>query len=122
MKTLLKFAAAATLTGAIALAAVTPSEARGGRNAAAIGIGIGAGVLAGAAIAGANNGYYYNNGYYGEPGYAYGAYGPGYDGYAYEAAPVYVEPQPTYYYSRRNRSNLHGCDQSPASPNFNVAC
>jgi hypothetical protein len=44
-------------------------EARNGRNAAAIGFGVGA--IAGAAIAGSayNNGYY---GYYGEPGYAYG--------------------------------------------------
>ena len=122
MKTLLKFAAAATLTSAIALAAVTPSEARGGRTAAAVGIGIGAGVLAGAAIASANNGYYYNNGYYAEPGYAYGAYGPGYDGYAYEAAPVYVDPAPTYYYSRPYRGSRSGCGTSPASMNGGQPC
>ncbi|MGB8140927.1 MAG: hypothetical protein WCF52_10615 [Pseudolabrys sp.] len=43
------------------------SEARNGRNAAAIGFGVGA--VAGAVIAGSayNSGYY---GYYGEPGYA----------------------------------------------------
>ena len=42
MKTIMKYAVAAALTGALALAAVTPSEARGGRNAAAA-IGFGAG-------------------------------------------------------------------------------
>src|SRR6185295_12917633 len=87
MNTIFKYATAAALTGAIALAAATPSEARNGRNAAAIGFGVGA--IAGAAIAGSayNNGYY---GYYGELGYAYG-YAPGYayDSYAYEQAPAY---------------------------------
>ena len=65
----------------------SPGEARNGRNAAAIGLGVGAAV-AGAAIASSayNSGYYY-----GDPGYAYGpgyAYAPGYaydDGYAYGA-------------------------------------
>ena len=87
MKTIFKYAATAALTGALALAAASPGEARNGRNAAAIGFGVGAAV-AGAAIASSayNNGYY---GYYGDPGYAYGpgyAYAPGYaydDGYAY---------------------------------------
>ena len=67
MKTLMKYTAAMALTGALALAAATPSEARNGRNAAAIGFGVGA--VAGAAIAGSA----YNGGYYGysEPGYAY---------------------------------------------------
>lgn len=90
MKTLIKYTAAVVLTGAIVLAAATPSEARNGRNAAAIGFGVGA--IAGAAIASSayNGGYY---GYYDEPayayspGYAYGSYG--YDGYAYEPAPRY---------------------------------
>src|SRR5471030_3282728 len=105
MKTIFKLAVAATLTGALALAAATPSEARGGRNAA-LAIGVGAGVLAGAAIAS-------SNGYYGAPGYAYGpAYDAGY--YAYDPAPVYA-PAPTYYYSGRQRSN--GCGTSPASMN-----
>ncbi|MGC1701875.1 MAG: hypothetical protein WA796_24645 [Pseudolabrys sp.] len=65
MNTIFKYATAAALTGA--LAAVSPSEARNGRNAAAIGFGVGA--VAGAVIAGSayNSGYY---GYYGEPGYA----------------------------------------------------
>lgn len=103
MKTLIKYTAAAVLTGAIALAAATPSEARNGRNAAAIGFGVGA--VAGAAIAGSayNGGYY---GYYGEPAYVYSpgyAYEPyGYDGYAYEPAPRY-----RYYRYYRNWSDEH---------------
>jgi hypothetical protein len=100
MKTLIKFTAAAVLTGAIVLAAATASEARNGRNAAAIGFGVGA--VAGAAIAGSayNGGYYgyYNEPAYGySPGYAYESYG--YDGYAYEPAPRY-----RYY---RNWSDEH---------------
>jgi hypothetical protein len=107
MNKLIKYTAAAVVTGAIALAVATPSEARNGRNAAAIGFGVGA--VAGAAIAGSayNGGYYgsaYNGGYYyGEPaygyspGYAYESYG--YDGYAYEPAPRY-----RYY---RNWSDEH---------------
>lgn len=85
MNTIIRYATAAALTGALALAAATPSEARNGRNAAAIGFGVGA--VAGAVIAGSayNNGYY---GYYGEPGYAY-APGYAYDLYAYEPAPAY---------------------------------
>jgi hypothetical protein len=92
--TLIKYTAAVALTGAIALTAATPSEARNGRNAAAIGFGVGA--VAGAAIASSayNGGYY---GYYGEPAYAYSpgyVYEPyGYDyepyGYAYAPAPRY---------------------------------
>ena len=68
MNTIFKYATAAALTGALALAAATPSEARYGRNAAAIGFGVGA--VAGAAIASSayNNAYY---GYYGDPGYGY---------------------------------------------------
>jgi hypothetical protein len=90
MKTWIKCTAVVALTGAIALAAATPSEARNGRNAAAIGFGVGA--VAGAAIASSayNSGYY---GYYDEPtyvyapGYAYDSYG--YDSYAYAPAPRY---------------------------------
>ncbi len=70
MKTILKYAATVALTGAIALAAAAPSEARGGRNAAAA-VGFGVGAVAGAAIASSA----YNNGYYADPGYAYA---PGY--------------------------------------------
>jgi len=88
MNTMLKYAVAATLTGALALAAATPSEARGGRNAAVIG-GFAAGALIGAAVANSNNGYYgpsygYAPGYYAEPGYAY------------DAEPVYVTPRRAY--------------------------
>ena len=61
MNTIFRYATATVLTGAISLAAATPSEARNGRNAAAIGFGVGA--IAGAAIAGSA----YNNGYYGSP-------------------------------------------------------
>ena len=107
MNTIFKYATAAALTGALELAAASPSEARNGRNAAAIGFGVGA--IAGAAIASSayNGGYY---GYYGDPGYAYGyapgyAYAPsyGYDSYAYEPAPAYsygYTYAPAYRYSR----------------------
>ena len=88
MKTLIKYATAVTLTGALAVVMATPSQARHGRNAAVIG-GFAAGAVAGAAIANANSGYYYDdNGYYADPGY----------GYTYEPEPVYVEPYAAYYY------------------------
>lgn len=121
MKTVLKYAVAASLAGALALAAVSPSEARDGRNAAVIG-GFAAGALVGAAVAGSA----YNNGYYG-PGYGYG---PSYaydSGYAYEPAPTYYsdsyayEPAPVYrsraYYGYRSQGG-QTCGQSPASMNF----
>jgi hypothetical protein len=119
MNTFLKIAGAVALTGAIALAAASPSEARNGRNTAAA-IGFGAGAIVGAAAASSyNNGYYY-----GEPGYAYE---PGYaPGYAYEpaAAPVYVDPGPSYYYSGRpySRSNIRNCTSSPGSQSFGSNC
>jgi hypothetical protein len=98
MKTMIKYAAAATLAGALAVGMATPSQARHGRNAAAIG-GFAAGALVGAAAAGAaNNSYYYGGG----PGY----YAPG--PYAYEAAPVYVEPQ----YEYRGGRCWHWTDQN----------
>src|SRR4051794_10527353 len=71
MRNIGKYAAAATLAGAMALSAVTPSQAHDGRWGAAA-VGFGAGALVGAAAAGAA----YNSGYYG-PGYGYG-YAPGY--------------------------------------------
>ncbi|HET7804237.1 MAG TPA: hypothetical protein VFL53_08345 [Pseudolabrys sp.] len=91
MKMFTRYTAAVALTGALALAAATPSEAWNGRNAAAIGFGVGA--IAGAAIASSayNGGYYY--GYYDapayaySPGYVYDSYG--YDSYAYVPAPRY---------------------------------
>ena len=124
MKTIFKYAATAALTGALALAAASPGEARNGRNAAAIGFGVGAAV-AGAAIASSayNNGYY---GYYGDPGYgpayAYGpgyAYAPGYaPGYAYDDAYAYAPARPTaiapsYYgdrWSDQHRTNNFSID------------
>lgn len=102
MKSIFKYGTAVVLIGALALAAATPSEARYGRNAAAIGFGVGA--LAGAAIASSA----YNGGYYGyyEPGYAYApgyVYEPyGYDSYEYVPAPRY-----RYY---RNWSDEHSTD------------
>ena len=102
MKTIYKVATAMTLAGALALAAASPSEARDGRNTAAA-IGFGAGALVGAAAASS-----YNNSYYGEPGYTY--YEPG---YAYEPAPMYVEPyayEPAPRY--RYRSHNYGKDQT----------
>ena len=103
MMKLAKPAVVLGLASAVALAMATmatPSEARSGRNAAAIGAGV-AGFAIGAAVgsAAANRGYYYNEpyaAYYGEPGYAY--YGqPAYvDSYAYAPAPVYA-PAPRYY-------------------------
>jgi len=112
MTSVLKYAAMVTLTGAMTLAAATPSEARHGRNAALIG-GFAAGALIGAAAANANSGYYYGSGYYG-PGYAYEP--------AYEyPAPVYVPgpyyaPAPRYYY--RSGGSDSGCGGSPGSPNY----
>jgi len=114
MKTIFKFAAAVALTGALAVAAATPSEARNGHNAAAA-IGFGAGALVGAAVAGsAYNGGYYGPGYgyYAEPGYAYD------DSYAYEPAPAYYSPAPRYYYGGSRYRSGENCTASPASSNF----
>jgi len=69
MKHLIKFAAIATLAGACAIATTMPSQAEGGRNAAAA-IGFGAGAAVGAAAAGAA----YNNSYYSGPGYVERSY------------------------------------------------
>lgn len=80
MKKVLKYAGTIALTGALAIAAVTPSQARDGRNAAAA-VGFAAGAAIGAAAA-SDDRYYYG--------------GP----YAYEPAPVYVEPAPRYRYGR----------------------
>jgi len=107
-----KFALAATLTGAMAVAAATPGQARDGRNTAAA-IGFGAGALVGAAVASsANNNYYYGSGYY-EPGYAYE---PAYAGdyYAYEPAPTY-RMAPRYHYRGGSSSQ---CGGSPGSTNY----
>jgi hypothetical protein len=120
MKTIFKYAATAALTGALALAAASPGEARNGRNAAAIGLGVAA--VAGAAIASSayNNGYY---GYYGDPGYAPGyAYGPGYayapgyaPGYAYDDAYAYA---PAYGY--RSQYYGHRWSDQHRTNNFSI--
>lgn len=100
MKTIVKYSVAVALAGALAASAITPSEARNGRNTAAA-IGLGAGVLIGAAAANANNGYYYGPGYYNSGYYGPAYYGPG----PYAEDRVYVEPSPVYYadpgYGRR---------------------
>ena len=96
MKTFIRYAAAATLAGALAVAMATPSQARHGRNAALIG-GFAAGALIGAAAANGGYGYYGPGyGYYG-PGYAGGPYGPCYwqrqrfwDGYGWRVRNVRV--------------------------------
>lgn len=87
MRTVVKCAAAVALAGTMAVAAATPSQARHGRNAAAIG-GFAVGALVGAAVANAASNSYYGPGYYYAPGpYAYEpAYAPA---YVYEPAPVY---------------------------------
>lgn len=81
------------VAGAMALAAATPSEARNGRNAAAIGAGVaGFAIGAGVAAAAANNNYYYGRpayGYYGGPAYV--------DSYAYSPAPTYYHGPSGYY-------------------------
>jgi hypothetical protein len=96
------------LAGILAVASMTPSEARVNRWAAA-GIGLAVGALIGSAAANANS-YYYGPGYgygYDGPYYAYQpAYGPDYayqpaPAYAYQPAPMYVAPAygyraPTY--------------------------
>jgi hypothetical protein len=118
MNVLVKPAMILGLAGAMALGAMTPSEARNGRWAAA-GVGFAAGALIGGAVAAnANRGYYYNEPYaygYGEraygysepvyvdPGYSYG-YGysePGYTSYGYAApsyAPRYRRSSPSHNY------------------------
>jgi hypothetical protein len=101
------------MAGALALALASPSQARDGRNAAAIG-GFAAGAVVGAAVANSNNGYY-GNGYYAEPGYAYEP-APTYY-YDQAAVPAYpYEAAPRYY---RSSANSQPCGQgSPASINY----
>lgn len=85
MKRMIKYAAAASVAGVLALGMAVPGHAEDGRNTAAA-IGFGAGALAGAAAANAaHDGYAYGPGYrHARPGYAYGPrYRPGYGAYAY---------------------------------------
>lgn len=93
MKTIMKFAAAAALTGALAMTMATPSQAHDGRIGAAVG-GFAAGAVVGAAAASAANGGYYGPAYY-DRGYAYGPTYVEEPGYAYEPAYAY-QPAPTY--------------------------
>jgi hypothetical protein len=87
---MMKFAAVASLAGALAAGVAIPTQAKDGRNTTAA-IGFGAGVLAGAAAARATTGYYYapryHRGYAYQPGYAfepgYGYAEPEYGAYAY---------------------------------------
>ncbi len=103
MKRIGKYSAAAVLTGALAIASATPSQARHGRIAAA-GIGFAAGALVGAAAANAAYGpSYYGPAYYGP--------GPYYAPYAYEPAPVYAEPAPVYAAPVPARQCWHATDK-----------
>jgi hypothetical protein len=96
MKRIAKYAAAAALTGALSLAAATPSQARwhGGHGWGGAAIGFGAGALVGAAVASsAYPGYYSDYAY--EPGYGYEpgpynsyGYAPAYDSYRTDGAPA----------------------------------
>jgi hypothetical protein len=107
MRTALKYAAALTVTGALALAAATPSQARwhhGWHNGGAAAAGFAAGALIGAAAASANSGYYY---------------GPGY--YAYEPGPAYYGPSYRYYNPNGGSANEWQCTVSPASGDY-VPC
>jgi hypothetical protein len=110
-----KIAAATAMTGALALALATPSEARNGRNAAAIG-GFAAGAVVGAAVASsANNGYYADRGYYDEPAYAYQP-APSYY-YNDPGAPAYAyEPAPRYY--RSGNTYDRNCGGNPGKSNY----
>jgi hypothetical protein len=111
-----KPAVALGLAGALAFAVATPSEARDGRNAAAIGAGI-AGLAVGAAIgtaAAANSHYYhgpygYHGGYAYAPGYAAYGYAPryGYDGYAYDNSYASGGYNVVTQYNRRDPSSYY---------------
>jgi hypothetical protein len=88
------------VAGAMALAAATPSEARSGRNAAAIGAGV-AGFAVGAAVgaAAANSAYYGSSGYYGGPAYGYYSEPAYVDSYAYAPRRTYYGGDPSGYYA-----------------------
>lgn len=87
MKMILRYAAAAALTGAAVFAVATPSDARHFRHGHAALGGFAAGALLGAAAANAGGYYYYD-----DPGYAYAP------GYAYEDDSYAYVPAPTYRY------------------------
>ena len=112
MNTFQKIASAAVLTGAVAIAAATPSQARDWHYGGAAAAGFAAGAIVGAAASSAANNAYYGGGYYG--GYAYDpGYGPGYhNDYAYPPAPAYGYPYQNW------NSQGPGCIQSPASHSY----
>ncbi|MBN9584957.1 MAG: hypothetical protein BGN84_06060 [Afipia sp. 62-7] len=94
------------LTTVAAIATLSaPAEARGGRNAAAIGFGLAAGALAAGAAANSYN-------YYGGPAY--------YSGPAYYGEPVYAEPVygPAYYRQQRIQRE-YGNQPNPVDMNPN---
>jgi hypothetical protein len=90
MNTLTRTSMMVALGGALLASSVTASSARNWRPWAAAG----AGLVAGAAIAGAAAN---ANAYYG-PRYGYGYYGPGYGYEGYAAGPAYVGPGYSYGY------------------------
>lgn len=111
MNVLVKPAMILGLAGAMALGAMTPSEERNGRWAAA------GALIGGAVAANADRGYYYyiesyayapGPTYYGysepvyvDPGYSYGYVEPGYTSYGYAAtsyAPRYRRSTPAHNY------------------------
>ncbi len=109
MRTVLKYAAALTVTGALALAAATPSQARwhhgwhnGWHNGGAAAAGFAAGALVGAAAASANSGYYY---------------GPG-TTYAYEPGTAYATGPRYRYYDPGSEANEWQCTVSPGSGDY----
>ena len=116
MNRFLKYAGAATLAGALAVAAATPGNAhdwRGGGAAAAAGFAAGAIVGAAATSSYYGDGYYYGDYVY-DPGYAYAPAPAYYDSYAYDPGPGY---RYRGYYSNWD-SQGPGCIQSPASRSY----
>jgi hypothetical protein len=116
MNGILKYTAAAVMTGGLTLAAVTAGNAHGWHHGGGVGaaIGFGAGALVGAAAA--NSAYYGDGGdygYYYEPGYYGYGYSPAYYNYAYAGRANWYA---------RSRSLNHGqgpgCIQSPASHEY----
>ena len=103
MHKIAKYTAMAVVAGTTALVMATPSQARHGRNAAAIG-GFVAGAAIGAAVANSNNGYYASG-----PGYYYDE-----PAYAYEPEPTYYSgPSYRYYAPRQGYGPRSGtCDSS----------
>ena len=104
----MKYAAALTLTGALAVTTATPSQAAHGRNAGAPSAVLRAGALVGAAAANATTTAIITaTGRY--------AYAPGYYAYDYAPAPVYGYARgPRYYYGPGNSSEGN-CTISPGS-------